>query len=296
MMRIAVFPKAYLEALSDGSMDLMAWIEEAGTLGADGLELYPAFLRRFDTAYLQGVARAAQGCGLVIPMMCASPDFTHPDPQYRRRQCDDMRRLVDVMAEIGPDDFRSCRVLSGQRRPGLERADGVRFTVEGIQELIPYAAARRVHLVMENHYKDGFWEYPEFAQAPDVFFEIVQQVDSPWFGINFDPSNALVAGVDPLAVMDRALPRIRTMHASDRRLADGFTLEDLARHTGTGYSQGLLHGVIGRGLIDYDAIFDRLRSIRFDGWISIEDGVNGWEEMRDSVAFLRGKTEECGAC
>lgn len=296
MIRIAVFPKAYLEALSDGSMDLMAWIEEAGTLGADGLELYPAFLRRFDGDYLRIVAQAAQDRGLVIPMMCASPDFTHPHPLFRENERDRMRRLIDVMARIGPADFRSCRVLSGQRHPEVDRRTGVCHAVECIQELLPYAQERRVHLVMENHYKDGFWTYPEFAQASDVFFEIVDQIDSPWFGINFDPSNAVVAGEDPIALMDRALPRIRTMHASDRRLAAGYTLADLATHTGTGYSQALVHGVIGRGLIDYDAIFARLRNVRFTGWISVEDGVNGTEEMRESVAFLRAKAEECGLC
>ena len=289
MIRIAVFPKAYLEALADGSMDLMEWIGQAGTLGADGLEMYPAFFRSFDGAYLQRVEQAARAARLAIPMMCSSPDFTHPDPRFRERECGTMRRLMDVMAAIGPDDFRSCRVLSGQRRPEVERADGVRWTVESIRALLPYAEQRRVHLVMENHYKDGFWQYPEFAQASDIFFEIVEQIDSPWFGVNFDPSNALVAGEEPLAVMDRALPRIRTMHASDRSLAEGFTLDDLRRHTGAGYSQGLVHGVIGRGLNDYGAIFDRLRRARFSGWISIEDGMNGLEDMRESVAFLRAQ-------
>lgn len=203
-----------------------------------------------------------------------------------------MRRLIDVMAQIGPDDFRSCRVLSGQNRPGLVKSEGIRWTVEGIEALLPYAEERRVHLVMENHYKDGFWEYPEFAQSSDIFFEIVEQIDSPWFGVNYDPSNAIVAGEDPLAVLERALPRIQTMHASDRSLVEGFTLADLKRHTGAGYSQGLRHGVIGTGLNDYDAIFSSLQRIRFSGWISIEDGVNGLEDLRESVKFLRGKVAE----
>ena len=39
---------------------------------------------------------------------------------------------------------------------------------------------------------------------------------------------------------------------------------------------------------DYDAIFTLLGEAGFDGWISIEDGVNGTEELERSVAFLRG--------
>jgi sugar phosphate isomerase/epimerase len=34
-----------------------------------------------------------------------------------------------------------------------------------------------------------------------------------------------------------------------------------------------------RGLNDYDAIFDILAKHNYSGWISIEDGMNGMEEM-----------------
>ena len=79
------------------------------------------------------------------------------------------------------------------------------------------------------------------------------------------------------------------MHASDRYLISG-TLEDLLHQDGSlGYAKNLKHGVIGRGLNDYDAIFSTLREEGFDGWISIEDGENGMDELRESVRFLRGK-------
>jgi sugar phosphate isomerase/epimerase len=50
--------------------------------------------------------------------------------------------------------------------------------------------------------------------------------------------------------------------------------------------------VIGQGLNDYDAIFSTLRGVGFDGWISIEDGENGMDELRASVRFLRAKMAE----
>ncbi len=63
----------------------------------------------------------------------------------------------------------------------FERAEGVAWVVEAIEKLLPHAEQRGVVLVMENHYKDGYWQYPEFAQASDVFLEIIEQIDSPWF-------------------------------------------------------------------------------------------------------------------
>jgi sugar phosphate isomerase/epimerase len=83
------------------------------------------------------------------------------------------------------------------------------------------------------------------------------------------------------------------MHASDRYLTEG-TLDDLRKEeTGvTGYAARLRHGEIGKGLNDYDAIFTELKRVGFDGWISIEDGVEGMPQLQRSVAFLRRKIKE----
>ena len=56
-----------------------------------------------------------------------------------------------------------------------------------------------------------------------------------------------------------------------------------------GYAERLHHGEIGQGLNDYDAIFSTLKGVGFDGWISIEDGVNGFDELQRSAMFLRNK-------
>jgi sugar phosphate isomerase/epimerase len=82
------------------------------------------------------------------------------------------------------------------------------------------------------------------------------------------------------------------MHASDRYLESG-TLEDLKAQDGfAGYAKTLKHGVIGKGLNDYDKIFSILKGAGFNGWVSIEDGINGMEEMRQSVTFLRVKMKQ----
>lgn len=267
-------------------MSVFDWIDLATTLDVDGVEMYPRFLESFEPGYLDGVKKHLDSRGLEAPMMCASPDFTRGDAEARLSEIEGEKQMIDVTARLGG---RFCRVLSGQRRPDVTREDGVRWTVECIKALLDYAASRGVVLNMENHYKDGYWRFPEFAQRLDVFLEIVNEIDSPWFGVNFDPSNAIIAGEDPLKVLEAVKQRVVTMHASDRYLATG-ALEDLDRQEGLmGYSSDLKHGVIGRGLNDYDAIFSALRAEGFDGWISIEDGENGMEELRESVEFLRSK-------
>ena len=134
---------------------------------------------------------------------------------------------------------------------------------------------------MENHYKDGNWRYPEFAQRPEIFRHIVDAVqDHDHFGVQFDPSNAIVAGADPVDFLRTVADRVVSMQASDRYLEDGHSLAEMREADGTlGYSPHLKHGVVGRGLNDYDEIFRILRAVGYDGWISIEDGLNGLEEM-----------------
>ncbi|MDO8685911.1 MAG: sugar phosphate isomerase/epimerase, partial [Clostridiales bacterium] len=122
--------------------------------------------------------------------------------------------------------------------------------------------------------------------------EIVNRIESPWFAINYDPSNAYTSGADPLALLKQIKGKVVCMHASDRFIKSGYTLEDLKKldaKGGLGYSNILSHGIIGKGLNDYDAIFTELKGVGFDGWISIEDGENGMDELKQSVEFLRRK-------
>ncbi len=77
--------------------------------------------------------------------------------------------------------------------------------IESIQQLLPVARELDVVLAMENHYKDGYWKYPEVAQKMDVFLEIINAIDDDeYFGVQYDPSNAIVAGDDPIELLKRS--------------------------------------------------------------------------------------------
>ncbi len=219
-------------------------------------------------------------------MMCVSPDFTHPDPAFRQAQIDQQKRMIDMTQVLGG---QYCRVLSGQRRPEVSRDAGINYAVECIEACLPHAQAAGVTLIIENHYKDNYWQFPEFAQKADVFCELVSRINHPYFGVNYDPSNTILAGEDPLDLLARVKHRVKTMHASDRYLAEG-SIEDLRKEEDSvGYAKRLRHGEIGRGMNDYDAIFSTLAKVGFSSWISIEDGVDGLDQLKRSVEFLDRK-------
>ncbi len=288
--RISVFPKCFFDDLYHRRMDYLDWLRQAATLGAEGVEHYDGFFQSLDDAGIEPVRRTLAETDQISSMLCFSPDFTHPDAAERRRQVERQCAAIDLCVALG---IRHCRTLSGQRFPGMTRQEGVERTVDGIRRSLEHAERRGVVLCLENHYKDGTWQYPEFAQPEDIFLEILGRVDSPHLGVQYDPSNATVGGYDPLAFLEKVKTRVVTMHASDRYLAPGATLDELRQADGSiGYSDKLRHGETGKGLNDYDTIFRTLAGVGFTGWISVEDGVNGLDELRRSVEFLKRKRQQ----
>ncbi len=286
--RISAFPKCYLETIAGArTMSVFDWIAMAKSLPADGLEMYEGFFTSLDDAYIDTVGEAIQSAGFAMPMLCCSPDFTQPDRADRQRAVEHEAEMIRVTRRLGGP--RSvCRVLSGQRRPEVPIDEGLAWVIDCLQQLLPVAREHDVILGLENHYKDGFWKYPEFAQKKDVFLKILAAIpDRTHFGVQYDPSNAIVAGDNPLDWLVAVQDRVVSMHASDRSLSEGATLDELRQSDGTlGYSPKLKHGVVGRGLNDYPAIFTLLAKNHYQGWISIEDGMNGMDEMAESLAFL----------
>ena len=292
MVQLAAFPKCFLDdIIVHKTMTLFDWIEKASQLGVDGLEMHNLFFAGQGDAYLDEVIKKCEELGLAIPMMCFSPDFTNPDPKKRAEELAKQKQAIDLTARLGGG---FCRTLSGQNRPGLDRKKAVGWCVEMIREAVAYAEEKGIIINIENHYKDGYWEYPEFALHSEVFLEIIEQIDSPNFGINFDPSNTIVAGEDPIELLQKIKSRVVTMHASDRSLKGGSIadLRKLERDPLHGYAKLIQHGAIGKGMNDYDAIFTILKGAGFNGWVSIEDGMNGMEELHQSADFLKGKIKQ----
>src|SRR5262249_30344930 len=152
--------------ISNREMSVFEWIRMAKQLDADGLEMYSGFFESFESSYLDRVGDAVAASGFTMPMFCCSPDFTAPAPDKRKREVEREALMIEVTRQVG--GRRSvCRILSGQRYPEVSWEQGKEWVVAAIEELLPVAREHDVILGLENHYKDGFWKYPEFAQKQD---------------------------------------------------------------------------------------------------------------------------------
>src|ERR1700756_800086 len=147
--QLAAFPKCYMDELCvHRTMTLHDWIEMGATLGVEGLEFYSGFLED-DETFLREAKASLDKHGLQMPMLCCSPDFTEPDADLLQEQIEREKRMIEITAFFGG---RFCRVLSGQRRPGLSIENGIAQVVRVIKGLLPFAQKHGVVLSMENHY------------------------------------------------------------------------------------------------------------------------------------------------
>nr|PZN48831.1 MAG: hypothetical protein DIU61_18005 [Bacteroidota bacterium] len=137
MPKLAAFPKAFMQALcKDGTMTVSEWIRLATPLDVDGLEWYAGFIGMEDERNWLRFRNEVEQHGKVIPMLCCSPDFTHPDKKFREAQITRQKLWIRMTAALGGS---YCRVLSGQRREGLSLEEGLQYAAECIEACIPFA-------------------------------------------------------------------------------------------------------------------------------------------------------------
>src|SRR5690606_41320919 len=125
MPKLAAFPKAFMQALcKDGTMTVSEWIRLAAPLDVDGLEWYAGFIGMEDERNWSRYRREAEAHGKVIPMLCCSPDFKHPDKKLREAQVTRHKQGIRMAAARGGAD---SRVLSGHRGEGLSLKAGLQY-------------------------------------------------------------------------------------------------------------------------------------------------------------------------
>ena len=104
----------------------------------------------------------------------------------------------------------------------------------------------------------------------------------------------VIGGASPTGTLEtrRATVVADLKHKSERDVPQ-YQIEEILLQDGTvGYPDKLRHGETGKGTNDYDAIFRILKSVGFAGWISVEDGMDGLDELRRSVQFLKDKRRQ----
>jgi sugar phosphate isomerase/epimerase len=137
-----------------------------------------------------------------------------------------------------------------------------------LKEAALAAQRRGIELAIEN--------CGAFTATPERLEEVFALVEMPNVSISLDTGNAYLSENDPVEWLRAVAPRLRHMHAKDIPVEEGKRLRGKVR--------GMLGSACGTGLIDWDNVFDALRSAENDVVVSVE--CRSREAALESYEFL----------
>ncbi|GAB4476929.1 MAG: sugar phosphate isomerase/epimerase [Thermoflexibacter sp.] len=254
-------------------------LDQIKKIGFDGVEV-PIFNTNPD--YWKVWARKLDelDLGRVAVTICGA-DFNQisPDAQMRKKALARNKQAVECAANLGatmltgPYHSALC-VFTGKSATKEEW----RWAVENIHALAEYAKQFNITLGLE--YLNRFESY--LISCAEELLSFVEAVNHPNCQLMFD-----------------------TFHANIEEKNIGEAIKQCAKH--------LIHvqvsendrSTVGKGNVDWQGIFSALKSINYDGWLSVEAFspklavANIWRKMfdseeqlmRDSLSFIKKSYE-----
>lgn len=172
------------------------------------------------------------------------PSWIEPDRHYRQIRIDHTRRALTLARELGARCITT--EPGGPVEPGTSWSAALKLFVEGLKPVAEHAEKEHVALLVEP-------EPGLLIETADQFLELMQHIDSPAVALNFDIGHSYCVGDDPATAIGRLARYIRHFH-----------LEDIAA------TRVHHHLIPGDGAIDFPSVFRAIRSIGYDGWVTIE--------------------------
>ena len=149
--------------------------------------------------------------------------------------------------------------------------------------LIKYSLTEAHKVASRRGIKIGLEMHQTYSLIPEKYDKILNLVDSPFVGANFDTGNAYLGGEDPIAWLERIKHRLVHMHAKDISVEQS----DAERGKVMGTAVGC---ACGDGVIDWEAVMAILRTIPQDVVLSVECGT--LEQAARSIEHLRKVREK----
>lgn len=112
--------------------------------------------------------------------------------------------------------------------------------------------------------------------TPESYRAFLQEMNSPAYGINYDPSHLLRMGIDPLRFVQEFAPHVVHVHGKDTSI-DAERLYNLGTEQAPVFAGNQSWGgpfwrytIPGDGVAPWKKIFTTLKAAKFSGYVSIE--------------------------
>jgi sugar phosphate isomerase/epimerase len=265
---ISCVPIIYFEDICQQRKNFADLASLLRSMGAEAVEAHYKFFPDLSESTLRDARAQVEGEGVLFSQFCAAPDFTNPEPKGRKKTLEEFRRQLEAAVFLG---CPCIRTTVGQRWPEVMEEEAVRWAEEGINDSLSHARKLGVEMALEDHWKDYYWDFPDWGFDSRVFLKVLRDLSEEGLRVNFDTSNPVCAGEDPVPLLDEVKALVVNIHLSDR--------EEIGQRR---------HAELGRGVVDFPAIFGILADIGYKGWIAVEyNGQKGDEGLRESIDFAR---------
>ena len=176
-MRSSICSYSFNRTPVAGDMDIFKYIDWNKEHGFSQLDPWMKHMELGyeDDAYIAKVKAAGDAAGL--PFGCVAVDGGHiyePTAEKRAANRKVAKRWIDICQQL---DAEQVRIDAGGREETLDQIFDI--VVEGYNELVAYARARGVEVIMENHWGP--------TKHPDNTVKVLDAVDG--LGLLFDSNN-----------------------------------------------------------------------------------------------------------
>lgn len=229
-------------------MTMEDFLKLAKDLDVDGVSLESCFFPSFDDGYLKELKAQLDEYGFDRVFA-----WGHPDGLERGQNADafeELKMLIPKAKVMGADVMR---VVGSSLMFRLEpHAPQIKALIAQFKEAVKIAEDNGVKLADENH----------IDYTADEMLQILEGVDSPNFGINFDTGNFLRLLDDPIRGMEILKDHVLAVHLKDLQVNP-----KMARPTDWFFFSGV---PVGEGLIDNDSLAKILNTADFEGFLAVE--------------------------
>jgi sugar phosphate isomerase/epimerase len=255
-MHLAFSTNAYLKYAFSEAVNRLAKIGYRGVeIMADVPHAWPAYLlEEQKQAIREALARHHLAISNINAFMMNAindrrqkywhPSWIEPDPHYRAVRIDHTMRALTLARELGAKCITT--EPGGPVEAGASWSAARKLFVEMLKPVMAHAEKEGVQLLIEP-------EPGLLIETADQFLELMQHIDSPAVGLNFDIGHFYCVKDDPATTVPRLAKYTRHYH-----------LEDIAA------TRVHHHLVPGEGAIDFAATLRAIRATGYAGWITVE--------------------------
>jgi len=260
------------------------------SLGYDWMELSPKadfipFFKypRVDDTGVKKLKKIASDAGVAIASVLPVQRWSGPDEDQRRAAVRAWTRVIEITVDLGVEVITT--EFNG--RPEAPETAEAQF-LKSMDELLPIFEREGVQVIIEPHPDD-------FIEDGLEAVNMIRGLNRDWIGFLYCTPHAFHQGHDPETIIEAAGDKVRYVHLADswnHLTSNGLRYISNPPGNTTRVHQ---HMEMGRGEVDFDAVFAALARVEFDGVIS--SCVFGWEEdargiserQRDKAFALIGK-------